>query len=156
MHVSKSSIPNFLLLMWSYFNREQKPLLSHNLADSCRMSCTVLNDTPHNCGTLSCTHFSPGPDSPSAFRNLYILNTILQMWKTLCSLTADSLRTLTIAACTTHSVMLLQWAEDPTEHHMSRAALPGYAANSILHMLTTEQSHIPFQNSFNTSLMYSM
>jgi len=134
MHVSKSSISNFLILMWSYFKRDQKPLLSHILVNSCRM----LNDTPHDSGTLPCTHFSPGPDSPSAFIILYILNTTPWLWITVCPLTADRLRTLTTAACSTHNVTLLQWTKDPTDHHTSKAELPGCAAISILHMPTTE------------------
>jgi hypothetical protein len=139
MHVSKSSISNFLLLMWSYFNRDQKPLFSHILVNSCSKHCTALNNTPHDWGTLPCTHFSPGPDSPSAFRNLYILNTTPWLWITVCPLTVDRLRTLTTTACSTHNVTLLQWTKDPKHHHTSKAELPGCAAISILHMPTTEK-----------------
>jgi len=57
---------------------------------------------------------------------------------TLCPLTADRLRTLTTAACTTHNVTLLQWTKDTTDHHTSKAELTGCAAISILHMPTTE------------------
>jgi hypothetical protein len=129
MHVSKPSISNFLLLIRSYFNRDQKPLLSHILADSCRKYCTVLSDTPHDRGSISCTHFFPGPDSPSAVRNLYILYTIPRLWMTLCPPTADRLRTLKAAACTTYNVTLLQWTKDPTEHDTSKAELPGLCCN---------------------------